>query len=94
MSFKPGDFIQYNHRNGSVGVVTHVRPMPVGPDRLYVTYAYGLDVKGKQMTSAAGVCSRDVVSIPEHQYDLTAWTPGFGAGAADQIVKPTQETRP
>lgn len=80
---KVGDFVKFTHPNGSVGRVSSIRqdgPFKEEP-RYYVTWQYGLDVKGSPMTEKSGLMNRNqLIKISQKEFARTALTPGFGDG--------------
>lgn len=79
--FKVGDYIQYNHVNGSVGTVVGVRddgPFKAKP-HYYVQYVYGRDKRGEIMKESGGLLSPEQLrSITEAEYLAIRDREGFG----------------
>lgn len=80
--FKIGDPVKFNAPTGSTGKIVHVRkdgPFAEEP-RYYVTWIYGLDVKGEPMTSLSGLMdAKNLVPISEADYQKIATRKGFGS---------------
>lgn len=71
MEFKVGDFVRFNHSNGSVGKVVHIRddgPFRANP-AYYVEWVYGRDIRGEIMKgSSANLFAHELQAITEDQY--------------------------
>ena len=73
-----GDFVRFNSPNGSLGTVSCVRTdgrFKEDP-ACYVTWHYGLDVKGEPITASSNLHDlRDLVLISKEEFEKTANNP-------------------
>lgn len=63
----PGDTVRINKPTGSYGLVTQLRGR-----RAYVTYHYGLDVHGEQVTANGAVMCEELVHVTREEFDQVA----------------------
>ena len=68
-SFKVGDFVKkVNHPFGLVGIVTLIRGNTV-----YLTYYYGIDSKGFDVTSSDNIQCWSLVSLSEEAFNIVKY---------------------
>lgn len=75
-TFSVGDYIKYNHPNGSIGIITSMHPSVI--DMCFVEYVYGTDIKGNLIKSNGSARFGELRHSNEDEYNKIANRKGFG----------------
>lgn len=83
LKFKKGDFVKYNHPNGSIGKIEDLNHY----GGYYVRWTHGRDVNGDEIKSGLSSCEdRDLVKISKETYIKARDGRAFGGGQDDQVI--------
>lgn len=75
-SLHVGDYVKYNHENGSTGIIKACHPSV--KDLFYVEYIYGMDINGSPIISTGAVKSNELIKSTQEEYEKIASRKGFG----------------